>query len=125
MTRRITAALLLPVALATATAEPEPPEAAPAAPPEADPLDTIGMAGLQEAFRILRSKYIQKEDLTPLEINRAALQGVVDRLEFGADLVSGPLPDPRFSPVFRGEDIDRGIGFGFDNVVWLALEGLR
>lgn len=29
------------------------------------------------------------------------------------------------SPIFRGEDLHGGIGFGFDDVVWLALEGIR
>ena len=29
------------------------------------------------------------------------------------------------SPVFRGEDLDRGVAFGFGDVVWLALSGVR
>lgn len=29
------------------------------------------------------------------------------------------------SPIFRGEDLDFGVAFGFGNVVWLAMEGVR
>jgi hypothetical protein len=29
------------------------------------------------------------------------------------------------SPVFRGEDLDVGVAFGFGNVVWLEMVGLR
>jgi hypothetical protein len=29
------------------------------------------------------------------------------------------------SPVFRGEDLDGGVAFGFGNVVWLEMVGLR
>lgn len=56
------------------------------------PYAQIDMAGLQEAFRLLRERYIHRERLTPLEINRAALKGVLDRLEFGADLIVEPPP---------------------------------
>ncbi|MDG2122138.1 MAG: S41 family peptidase [Verrucomicrobiales bacterium] len=79
--------------------------------PPSDPIDSIGMAGLQEAFRILRSKYIHNQQLTPLEINRAALQGVVDRLEFGAELVTGPPPPPPYTTTFRKETLPGSIGY--------------
>lgn len=29
------------------------------------------------------------------------------------------------SPVFRGEDLDRGVAFGFGDVVWIVIEGIR
>ena len=29
------------------------------------------------------------------------------------------------SPVFRGEDVDFGVAFGFDNVTWIAIDGVR
>jgi hypothetical protein len=76
-----------------------------------DPLDTIGMAGLQEAFRVLRTSYIHRESLTPLELNRAALQGVLDRLDFGADLVTGEPPPLPFKPGFRSARLPGGVGY--------------
>lgn len=29
------------------------------------------------------------------------------------------------SPVFRGEDLDVGVAFGFDDVTWVVIEGVR
>ena len=51
-------------------------------------VDTLDQAALQEAFRLLTSDYIQEKDLDPLEVNRAALQGLLERLDFGAMLLT-------------------------------------
>ncbi|MFZ4763670.1 MAG: S41 family peptidase [Roseimicrobium sp.] len=54
-------------------------------------LDALPQSAVQSAFQVLRRDYIRREDLSFEELNRAALQGLLQRLEFGAELaqVSG------------------------------------
>ncbi|MBK8095343.1 MAG: hypothetical protein IPK32_26070 [Verrucomicrobiaceae bacterium] len=47
----------------------------------------ITQNGIQTAFRVLQKEYIRRDDLTFDELNRAALQGLLTRLQFGAELV--------------------------------------
>jgi len=47
----------------------------------------ISQAGIQSAFRILQKEYIRSSDLTFDVLNRAALSGLLQRLDFGAELV--------------------------------------
>jgi hypothetical protein len=47
----------------------------------------ISQAGIQTAFRILQKEYIRSSDLTFDVLNRAALSGLLERLDFGAELV--------------------------------------
>jgi len=54
--------------------------------PAADPV--LSQSAIQSAFQILRSEYIRSSELTFEELNRAALQGLLQRLELGAELVS-------------------------------------
>ncbi len=51
------------------------------------PVDELSQAAVQSAFQILRSEYIRREDLSFDELNRAALQGLLARLDFGAELI--------------------------------------
>lgn len=51
-------------------------------------LDALPQSGIQSAFQILRRDYIRREDLSFEELNRAALQGLLERLDFGAELVA-------------------------------------
>ena len=51
------------------------------------PVDELTQAAVQSAFQILRSEYIRRDDLTFDELNRAALQGLLSRLDFGAELI--------------------------------------
>ncbi|MES2599055.1 MAG: S41 family peptidase [Verrucomicrobiota bacterium] len=55
-----------------------------AAPPK---LEGISQAAIQNAFQILRSEYIRSGDLNFDELNRAALQGLLERLDLGAGLI--------------------------------------
>lgn len=108
---------LLPTLLCSATfavAQESPGTAAPRTPPAPEPrvvttgpppapplsalVDTLDQAALQEAFRLLTNDYIQEEDLDPLEVNRAALQGLLERLEFGAMLLTERTRAERDSP---------------------------
>ena len=56
--------------------------------PAAKPVDDLSQAAVQSAFQILRSEYIRRDDLTFDELNRAALQGLLSRLDFGAELIT-------------------------------------
>lgn len=51
-------------------------------------IDQMSQNSLQEAFRHLQKDYIKKESLTYDELNRAALQGLLERLDFGATLLT-------------------------------------
>ena len=51
-------------------------------------IDTLDQSSLQEAFRLLTKDYINHDELDSLEINRAALQGMLNRLDFGAMLLT-------------------------------------
>ena len=51
-------------------------------------IDQMPQSSLQEAFRHLKEEYIKKEILTYDELNRAALQGLLERLDFGATLLT-------------------------------------
>lgn len=51
----------------------------------------ISQAGIQTAFRILQKEYIRSDDLTFDELNRAALAGLLQRLDFGAELIPRKL----------------------------------
>ena len=53
-----------------------------------DLIDTLNQSSLQEAFRLLTTDYINHNSLSELEINRAALQGMLRRLDFGAMLLT-------------------------------------
>jgi hypothetical protein len=68
------------------------------APPVGSLVDTLDQAALQEAFRLLTNDYIQEEDLDALEVNRAALQGLLERLDFGAMLLTEKTRAERDSP---------------------------
>lgn len=64
--------------------------ALPAAEPpvkNASAIDQISQDAIQSAFQILRRDYIRREDLTLDQLNRAALLGILTRLDFGAELV--------------------------------------
>ncbi len=50
-------------------------------------VDQLSQDAIQSAFQVLRRDYIRKDDLTFDQLNRAALQGVLSRLSFGAELV--------------------------------------
>lgn len=59
-----------------------------AAEPPAKRLEGVSQAAIQSAFQILRSDYIRNGELTIEELNRAALQGLLQRLHLGAELLN-------------------------------------
>lgn len=70
--------------IALAAAVPALLRADPAAPAK---IEGISQAAIQNAFQILRSEYIRSGDLNFDELNRAALQGLLERLDLGAGLI--------------------------------------
>lgn len=118
MIRSATLVALLPT-LAFAIDDPIPDPGAPVtSPAEDDPVllrekvDSLGQDSLQEAFRLLTSDYIQRESLDSLEVNRSALQGLLDRLDFGAMLLTEKGRDSRNSPFeFLHAQIAETIGY--------------
>lgn len=61
-------------------------------------IDTLDQSSLQESFRLLTKDYINHEDLDELAVNRAALQGMLSRLDFGAMLLTEKQRAARNSP---------------------------
>jgi len=51
-------------------------------------VEGVSQSAVQSAFQILRSEYIRGSDLTFDELNRAAFQGLLERLDLGAELIS-------------------------------------
>lgn len=71
-------------------------------------VDQLQQNSLQEAFRVLQENYIRADELGHDAINRAALGGLLERLEIGAELVTSP----------PGEEVeDKAATTSFPNVL--------
>lgn len=72
-------------------------------------LNTLPQNSIQSAFQILRRDYIRREDLSFEELNRAALQGLLERLDFGASLeavdAKGAAVKPHVQSEFLAPDV--------------------
>ncbi|MEO0415811.1 MAG: S41 family peptidase, partial [Verrucomicrobiota bacterium] len=80
--------------------------------PSKNPVDDLNQANLQEAFRLLTSEYIRRGDLDSLEVNRAALQGILERRDFGAMLVTQSELEAQDAPYdFYFETLTPEIGY--------------
>ena len=51
-------------------------------------VDNLSQASLQESLSLVANGYIKRDTMTYLELNRAALQGLLERLDFGAMLLT-------------------------------------
>lgn len=89
-------------------------------------IDTLDQSAMQEAFRLLTKDYIHHDKLDDLEINRSALQGMLNRLDFGAMLLTEKSRSERNSPFdFHHARINREIGYiRFGRYVEAELEKL-
>jgi len=75
-------------------------------------IDTLDQSSMQEAFRLLTKDYIHHEKLDDLEVNRAALQGMLNRLDFGAMLLTEKSRAERNSPFdFHQAKVNDEIGY--------------
>ncbi|CAN5903125.1 hypothetical protein BH11VER1_BH11VER1_40470 [soil metagenome] len=66
-------------------------------------LNTLPQNSIQSAFQILRRDYIRREDLSFEELNRAALQGLLERLDFGASLEATDAKRAAVKPYIQSE----------------------
>ena len=77
-----------------------------------DLVDGLDQGNLQEAFRLLQSEYIKKEAINDLNLNRAAIQGLLERLDFGAMLLTKASLSARNSPYqFYSSKVNEQIGY--------------
>src|SRR6187397_2536935 len=74
-------------------------------------LDALPQNAIQSAFQILRRDYIRREDLSFEELNRAALQGLLERLEFGAEIVGRDAQEKPAAPAVLSEFLAPGIAY--------------
>jgi len=74
-------------------------------------LDQLPQGSIQSAFQILRRDYIRREDLSFEELNRAALQGLLDRLSFGAELVEQGIEVKPVKATVHAEFLAPGIAY--------------
>ncbi|MCB1079292.1 MAG: S41 family peptidase [Verrucomicrobiae bacterium] len=75
-------------------------------------INDLNQASLQEAFRILRSDYIKRESLSYLELNRAAMRGLLERLDFGAMLLTRAGREASDAPfAFHSEKLAKTVGY--------------
>lgn len=81
-------------------------------PPPPMQVDEVSQAAIQNAFQILRSEYIRSGDLTFDELNRAAFQGLLQRLDLGAQLVTKNADaQPAIKPGLLAEKLTPEIGY--------------
>jgi hypothetical protein len=74
-------------------------------------VDQLPQNGLQSAFQILRRDYIRRDDLTFEELNRGALQGVLERLNYGAELIETNKPIAPAKPYVHAEFLASDIAY--------------
>ncbi len=118
MIRGLLTLFLLGTSVAQEAPSPASPKVRPTSPPANHPqrlrelIDTLDQSALQEAFRLLTKDYIHGNKLDAEEINRAALQGMLSRLDFGAMLLTEKTRSERDSPFdFHHTKINREISY--------------
>ncbi len=75
---------------------------------EPEPLvNGLSQSSLQTAFQILRRDYIRHDDLTFEELNRAALEGLLERVKFSAELVPAHAEARRLLKTARARGVSR------------------
>lgn len=74
-------------------------------------LDQLPQNALQSAFEILRRDYIRRDELTFEELNRAALQGLLERLNFGAEVVPVATAPVQSEPHVHAEFLAPDVGY--------------
>ena len=74
-------------------------------------LDQLQQNTLQSAFQILRRDYIRRDELTFEELNRAALQGLLERLNFGAEIVPSGQQTTTTKPYVHAEFLAPDIAY--------------
>lgn len=83
------------------------------APPQTlrEAVDALPPADLKEFLNVLREHYIGAEKLTEVEISRATVQGLLERVAPGAALLPPPTQTPDEQSPFRSEILEDKIGY--------------
>jgi Peptidase family S41 len=74
-------------------------------------VDALSEADLKEFLNVLREHYIGASKVNDLEISRATVQGLLDRLAPGASLLVAPASGDQDESPFRSEILDNRIGY--------------
>lgn len=76
------------------------------------PVDSLTPADLQQAIPLLKANYINPDALSDQEINRATMQGLLERLGRGVMLLpEHPAENSGNAAPFRGEILDGHVGY--------------
>lgn len=100
-------------AAAEATPSPAPSPASKPAEPPLSPrraVDSLSESDLKQALELLRSNYVRSSAFEETALNRATLQGLLERLGGGASIQSAGAEAPAETP-FRSEILDERIGY--------------
>ena len=76
----------------------------------AQAVNAISDADAQQALELLKSNYVRSDAFHEAALNRATLQGLLERMGGGASIRSGTAETPEESP-FRSEILDEHIGY--------------
>ena len=103
-----------PAAAATPAASPSPTPAQPVAKPKPLPpaavVDTLSDADTRQALDLIRSKYLNNAALSEDAMNRAMLQGLLERLGPGIVIEGAVVSEPAQEPL-RAEILDDRVGY--------------
>ena len=75
------------------------------------PIEGLTEADLAQILPLIKEHYVAAGTLTPTELSRATVQGLLDRLGPGVKLLDAPPPGSSDIRPFRGEIIDERIGY--------------
>lgn len=78
--------------------------------PPAQAVNALSDADAQQALELLKSNYVRSDAFHEGALNRATLQGLLERMGGGAFIRSGTAETPEESP-FRSEILDEHIGY--------------
>ncbi|MEO8352752.1 MAG: S41 family peptidase [Chthoniobacteraceae bacterium] len=88
------------------------PETKPAPPKTVrEAVDALPEADLKEFLNVVRDHYIAGSELTDIEVLRATVQGLLDRLSPGASILPPSPASPDEASPFRSEIIDGKVGY--------------
>lgn len=106
---RAAAALLLAAPFSGAQ-EPAAPATA-QAPAARSPVDALNEAELDQVLQLLQDNFIQPAALDPVDLRRATVQGLLERLAPGAAILQAPAGGGGGMAPFRAETLDHRIGY--------------
>src|SRR2546421_8400552 len=97
----------------TPTKSPATPVPSPVATPTTEELiNSLGQVDLQAVISLLKSNFTNPDALSDLELNRATVQGLMDRLAHGVMLLPNrKTAPPETAARFYGEILDRHMGY--------------